>query len=134
MNDDEKFDFLLEKGPDYVEFVQSYVSELVDKGDFEKIQVFYKKFSEKHNDFFILHFIMGTAYIDKDPALAKSYFEEALKTAENYGEIPKEMIEDLRGNINLLTKLLMEESAAKTEEKTGESKKGKKGCKTGKKA
>jgi hypothetical protein len=134
MNDDEKFDFLLEKGPDYVEFVQSYVSELVDKGDFEKIQVFYKKFSEKHNDFFILHFIMGTAYIDKDPALAKSYFEEALKTAENYEEIPKEMIEDLRGNINLLTKLLMEESAGKTEEKTGESKKGKKGCKTGKKA
>jgi hypothetical protein len=133
MTDDEKFDFLLENGPDYVEFVQSYVSELVDKGDFEKIQVFYKKLNEKHNDFFILHFIMGTAYIDKDPTLAKSYFEEALKTAENYEEIPTEMIEDLRESINLLTKFLMEESAGKTEEKTGEIKKGKKGEKMEKK-
>ena len=105
-----------------------------NKGDFEKIQDFYKKFIEKHEDFFPLQFIMGTAYIDKDPALAKSYFEEAVRAAEKSEEIPEEMKKVLRADINQLTKLLMEESAEKPEEKTDESKKGKRKSKTGKKA
>ena len=60
MTDDEKFDFLLDNGPDYVELVQDYVLDLKDKEDFEKIQDFYKKSIEKHKDFFPLQFIMGT--------------------------------------------------------------------------
>ena len=134
MTDDEKFDFLMDKGPDYVELVQSYVLELMEKEDFEKIQDFYKKFNEKHKNFFPLHFIMGSAYIEKDPTLAKSYFEETLKAAEKFEEFPKGMKEALRQNIESLTKYLFEEPAEKPEEKAGAGKKGKKKCKTGKKA
>jgi len=133
MTDDEKFDFLMDKGPDYVELVQSYVLELMEKEDFEKIQDFYKKFNEKHKNFFPLHFIMGSAYIEKDPTLAKSYFEETLKAAEKFEEFPKGMKEALRQNIESLTKYLFEEPAEKPEEKTGEGKKGKRTNKTGKK-
>ena len=133
MNDDEKFDFLVNNGPDYIDLIQDYVLALKIKGDFEKIQEFYKKFIEKHEDFFPLQFIMGTAYIDKDPALANSYFEAAVKTAEKSEVIPDEMKKVLRADINQLTQLLTEESAEKPEEKTGEGKKGKGKSKTGKK-
>jgi hypothetical protein len=126
MTDDEKFDFLLDKGPDYVELVQSYVLELMEKEDFEKIQDFYKKFNEKHKDFFPLHFIMGTVYVESDPTLAKSYFEETLKAVEKFEEFPKGMREALKQNLDSLTKYLFEEPAEKPEEKAVESKKGKK--------
>jgi hypothetical protein len=125
MTDDEKFDFLLEHGPDYVELVQSYILELVEKEEIEKLQDFYKKLSEKREDFFPLHFIMGAAYIDRNPALAKFYFEETLKAAEKAEEFPKEMKKALRENIILLEILLMEESAEKSEIKTDEDKKSK---------
>lgn len=134
MTDEEKFNFLLDKGPDYFELVQDYILDLKNKGDFEKIQDFYKKFIEKHKDFFPLQFIMGTAYIDKDLALAKSYFEEAIRTAEKSDEVPEEMKKVLRADINQLTKLITEESAERPEEKTDEGKKGKKKSKNGKKA
>jgi hypothetical protein len=134
MTDDEKFDFLLDKGTDYVELVQDYVLDLKCKEDYEKIQEFYKKFIEKHEDCFPVQFIIGTAYIDKDPALANSYFEEAIRAAEKSEEIPEEMKKVLRADINQLTKLITEESAEKPEEKTDEGKKGKRKSKTGKKA
>jgi tetratricopeptide (TPR) repeat protein len=134
MTDDEKFDFLLDKGPDYVELVQDYVSELESKGDFEKIQAFYKKFNEKHENFFPLHFIVGTTYLNSDPALAISYFEKTLKATENLEEFPPEMREELKRHMDLLARLLIEEATEKVEEKATESKKGKKTCKSGKKA
>jgi hypothetical protein len=123
MTEDEKFDFLLDKGPDYVELVQTYVLELQDKGDLEKIQAFYKKSIEKHKDFFPMHIIMGIAYAGKDPALAKSYFEEAIKAAEKFEEIPEETKKIMKEDINHLIQLLMEESAEKPKEKTDERKK-----------
>lgn len=134
MTDEEKDDFLMNNGPDYIELVQTYVSELADKEEFEKIQDFYKKFNEKHKDFFPLNFIMGTVYINRDPALAISYFEETLKVAENSEEFSKEMREDMTKQIDVIKRLLLEESTEKPEENTGESKKGKKKCKAGKKA
>jgi len=133
MTDDEKFDFLMNNGPDYIDLIQDYVLDLKINGDFEKIQEFYKKFIEKHEGFFPLQFIMGTAYIDKDPVLANYYFEEAVKAAEKSKEIPEEMKKVLRADINQLTKLVTEESAERPEEKTDEGKKGKKKPKTVKK-
>ena len=111
MTDDEKFNFLLDKGPDYFELVLDYVSYLRNKEDFEKIQDFYKKSIEKHKGFFPLQFVIGTAYIDKNPALAKSYFEEAIRTAEKLEEIPEETKKALREDLNTLTKLLKKKSA-----------------------
>jgi hypothetical protein len=131
MTDDEKFDFLMNNGPDYIDLIQDYVLDLKAKEDFEKIQEFYKKFIEKHGDFFPLQFTMGTAYIDKDPTLANSYFEAAVKTAEKSEVIPEEMKKILRADINQLTQLLIE-SAEEPEEKIGEGKRSKKKSKTGK--
>ncbi len=133
MSDDERFDFLMNNGPEYIDLIQDYVSDLMIKGNFEKIQEFYKKFIEKYEDFFPLQFIMGAAYIDKDPALANSYFEAAVKNAEKSEVIPDEMKKVLRADIDQLTQLLTEESAEKSEEKTGEGKKGKTKSKTVKK-
>jgi hypothetical protein len=133
MTDDEKFDFLLDKGPDYVELVQDYVMGLAEKEEFEKIQDFYKKFNEKHENFFPLHFIVGSAYLNSDPALAISYFEKTLKATENSEEFPPEMREELKRHMDLLTSLLLEEATQKAEEKPAESKKGKKSCKSGRK-
>lgn len=131
MNDDEKFDFLLDKGPDYVELVQDYVMGLAEKKEFEKIQEFYKKFNEKHENFFPLHFIVGSAYLNSDPALAISYFEKTLKATEGSEEFPPEMRKELKRHMDLLTSLLLEETAEKAKEKAVENKKI---CKKGKKA
>lgn len=134
MNDDEKFDFLMDKGPDYVELVQDYVMELAEKEEFEKIHDFYKKFSEKHKDFFPLHFIVGSAYLNSDPTLAVSYFEKTLKATEDSEEFPPEMGGELEKYMDILTKLLLEESTEKVEEKVVESKKKQKNQKSGKKS
>jgi hypothetical protein len=134
MNDDEKFDFLMDKGPDYVELVQDYVMELAEKEEFEKIQDFYKKFSEKHKGFFPLHFIVGSAYLNSDPALAVSYFEKTLKATEDSEEFPPEMGGELEKYMDILTKLLLEEATEKVEEKAVESKKNQKNQKSGKKS
>jgi tetratricopeptide (TPR) repeat protein len=134
MTDDEKNDFLLDRGTDYVELVQDYILDLKNKGDYEKIQDFYKKSIEKHKDFFPLQFIMGAAYLDKDPALAKSYFEEVVKSTEKSEELPEQIKKALRADMDQLIKLATEESAEKPEEKTDEGKKGKVKSKTGKKA
>lgn len=133
MTDDEKFDFLMEKGPDYVELVQDYVTGLAEKEEFEKIQDFYKKLNEKYENFFPLHFIVGSAYLNSDPALAISYFEKTLKATENSEEFPPEMREELKRHMDLLTSLLLEEATEKVEEKATESKKSKKTCKSSKK-
>lgn len=134
MTDDEKFDFLLDKGPDYVELVQDYIMGLAEKEEFEKIQDFYKKFNEKHKDFFPLHFIVGSAYLNSDPALAISYFEKTLKATEDSEEFPPEMRGELKRHMDVLTKLLLEEATEKVEEKVVESKKSKRSRKSGKKA
>ena len=108
MNDEEKFDFLLEHGPDYIELLQSYISDLAEKEDFEKLQDFYKKLSEKEQNFFPLHLMMGTIYLGKDPAFAKSCFQETLRIVDTLEEIPKETKEDLRESISLLEKFIGE--------------------------
>ena len=110
MNDDEKFDFLLENGLDYIELVQSYISDLAEKEDFDKLQDFYKKLSAKEENFFPLHLMMGTIYLGKDPAFAKSCFQETLRIVDTLEEIPEETKEDLRASIGLLDKFMGEET------------------------
>ncbi|AAM05838.1 TPA: hypothetical protein HA338_13430 [Methanosarcina acetivorans] len=132
MTEDEKFDFLLDKGSDYMELMQDYLLDLMGKGDFDKIQEFYTKFNEKHSNFSPLQVMVGTIYAEKDPALAKSYFKEALRSVQESKELPEELKEGLRNHIEYLTTLLFEESPEEVEEKAAESKKGKKTCKSGK--
>ncbi|MDD3043402.1 MAG: hypothetical protein PHV51_07355 [Methanosarcinaceae archaeon] len=110
MNDDEKFDFLLEQGPDYIELVQSYVADLAEKGDLEKLQAFYKKLGEKEKDFFPLHLIMGIVYLRIDPALANTYFEETLRIASKSEQITEDLLEELKQMINTLNKAIQNAS------------------------
>ena len=134
MTEDEKFDFLLNKGPEYMELIQDYILDLMGKEDFDKIQEFYTKFDEKHRNFSPLQIMVGTVYSEKDPALAKFYFEEALRSVQESKEFSEEIKEELISQINYLTNLLFEESAEKVEKKASEGKKGKKKPKTGNKA
>lgn len=134
MTEDEKFEFLLDKGPDYMELMQDYLLDLMGKEEFDKIQEFYTQFNEKHRKFSPLQVMVGTVYAEKDPALSKSYFKEALRSVQESKELPEELKKGLRNHIDYLINLLFEEPAEKVGEKAGEDKKGKMKPKTGKKA
>ena len=106
MTDAEKFDFLLENGPDFYELVGLYTSVLSERGDFEKLQELYRELNERYDDFIYLDVFMGGAYIEKDPLLAKSYFEKALKTVDNLDSLSKGTKEVLRTTLlDLINKI-----------------------------
>ena len=99
LTDAEKVDFLLENGPDLYEFVGFYISELSERGEFEKIQELYRKLIEKYDDFIYLYVFMGGAYIEIDPALAKFYFEKALTSLDKLDDFSDSTKEVFRANI-----------------------------------
>lgn len=106
MPEDEKFDFLLENGPEFYELVGLYISDLSERGEFDKIQDLYRKLTEKYDDFLYLYVYMGGVYVEKDPILAKSYFEKALETLDRLDELSDSTREMLRANfLNLINKL-----------------------------
>jgi hypothetical protein len=99
LTDAEKVDFLLENGPDLYEFVGFYISELSERGEFEKIQELYRKLIEKYDDFIYLYVFMGGAYIEIDPALAKFYFEKVLTSLDKLDDFSDSTKEVFRANI-----------------------------------
>jgi hypothetical protein len=106
MTDAEKFDFLLENGPDFYELVGLYTSVLSERGDFEKLQELYRELNKRYDDFIYLDVFMGGAYIEKDPLLAKSYFEKALRTVDNLDSFSKGTKEVLRTTLlDLINKI-----------------------------
>ncbi len=96
--DAEKFDFLMENGPEFYELVGLYISELSEKGEFERIQELYRNLIEKYDDFLYLYVYMGGVYVEVDPDLAKSYFEKALKTLDKLDDLSDSTKEVLRAN------------------------------------
>jgi len=106
MPEDEKFDFLLENGPEFYELVGLYLSDLSERGEFDKIQDLYRKLTEKYDDFLYLYVYMGGIYVEKNPSLAKSYFEKALETLDRTDELSDSTREVLRDQfLNLIKKL-----------------------------
>jgi len=94
-----------------------------------------KKLSEKEKSFFPLHLIVGTVYLEKDPAFAKSCLQETLRIAARLKEMPDEMKDALKLNVALLESLLEEEKEEEEqpEKKTGADRKGKSRAKTSRK-
>ncbi|WP_410507417.1 hypothetical protein RSJ42_11405 [Methanosarcina hadiensis] len=82
MSDAEKFDFLLERGPEFYEFVGLYIPELAEKREFTRIQELYSKLTAKYDNFLYLYVVMGATYLEIDPFLSKFYFQQALKTLD----------------------------------------------------
>jgi hypothetical protein len=106
MEDPEKFNFLLENGPEFYELLGLYISELSEKGEFGKIQELYSKLTEKYDDFIYLYVFMGATYLEMDPALAKSYFEQALNALDKLNDLPDSTKERLRASfLNLIEKI-----------------------------
>jgi hypothetical protein len=98
MEDAEKFDFLLESGPEFYELTGLYISELAEKMEFDRIQELYSKLTGKYDDFLYLYVIMGATYLEIDPALAKSYFEQALKALDKLDGFSDATREKLRAS------------------------------------
>lgn len=98
MEDEEKFDFLLENGPEFYEFAGIYISELAEKRKYDRIQELYSKLTEKYDNFLYLYVIMGATYLEIDPGLAKFYFEQALKTLDKLDEFSDATKEKLRAS------------------------------------
>jgi len=109
MNDAEKFEFLVEYGSDYFDLVESYVNELVNQEKFEKVKELYNKIIEKDEDFLPLHFMMGIIFLERDPALAKFYFEQTLKVAKMGNDVPEDILKNLEFEILALEAYLSEE-------------------------
>jgi hypothetical protein len=106
MEDPEKFDFLLENGPEFYELTGLYISELSEKGEFDRIQELYSKLTEKYDDFLYLYVFMGATYLEIDPALAKSYFEQAIKALDKLDDLPESTKEKLRASfLSLIEKI-----------------------------
>ena len=106
MEDPEKFDFLLENGPEFYELTGVYISELSEKGEFERIQELYGKLTEKYDDFIYLYVFMGATYFEIDPPLAKSYFEQALNALDKLDGLSGSTKERLRASfLNLIRKI-----------------------------
>ena len=83
-----------------------YITELSEKGEFEKLQELYRKLIEKYDDFLYLDVFMGGAYVEKDPALAKSYFEKALKILDELDDLSDSTKEVIRASlVDLVTKI-----------------------------
>ncbi|MCQ1536186.1 hypothetical protein FTO70_10945 [Methanosarcina sp. KYL-1] len=100
--DAEKFDFLLENGPEFYELLGLYISELSEKGELEKIQELYDRLIEKYGEHIYLYAAMGGVYLDRDPALAKSYYEKALAVLDKLEDLPDSMKEELRDSLSIL--------------------------------
>ena len=109
MSDEEKYNFLLEKGPEFHGLLEFYIYELAENQEFEKIKKLYSKLSEKHPDFTHLDFLMWVIHISIDPALAKSCFEKTLEMAEKDEAVPETVLQSLRLNISSLEECLSEE-------------------------
>ncbi|MDD3246428.1 MAG: hypothetical protein PHF18_06190 [Methanosarcina sp.] len=106
MEDSEKFDFLLENGPEFYELTGVYISELSEKGEFERIQELYGKLTEKYDDFIYLYVFMGATYFEIEPALAKSYFENAQNALDKLDGLSDSTKERLRASfLNLIKKI-----------------------------
>ncbi len=125
MPDEEKYNFLLEKGPEFSSLLELYIFELAENQEFEKIKKLYSELSEKYPDFAHLHFLIGVIHISIDPALAKSCFEKTLEIAEKDEAVPETILQSLRLSISLLEGHLSEEiEAAEKAEEAKESKNG----------
>jgi hypothetical protein len=109
MSDAEKIEFLVEYGSDYFNLVESYINELVNQEKFEKVKELYNKIIEKDEDFLPLHFMMGIIFLERDPALAKFYFEQTLKVAKMGNDVPEDILKNLELEILALEAYLSEE-------------------------
>ena len=109
MPDEEKYNLLLEKGPEFSSLLKLYIFELATNQEFGKIKKLYSELSEKHPDFAHLHFLMGVIHISIDPALAKSCFGKTLEIAEKDEAVPETILQSLRLNISSLEGYLSEE-------------------------
>jgi hypothetical protein len=116
-----------------MELMQDYFLDLMEKEDFDKIQEFYTKFNESTETFLPLQVMVGTIYAEKDPALAEFYFKEALRSVQESKDVPEEIKEELRNQINYLTNLFFEEPAEEVEKKLLRSKKVNRHAKAAKK-
>ncbi len=126
MNDAEKIEFLVEYGSDYFDLVESYINELVNQEKFEKVQELYNKIIEKDEDFLPLHFMMGIIFLERDPALAKFYFEQTLKVAEMGDDVPEDILQSLKRQILALEAYLSGEKQHPSKKtKSGKKSRGK---------
>lgn len=53
--------------------------------------------------------MMGIIYFERDPVLAKFYFEQALKVAEMGDDVPEDVLQSLKLDILALEAYLSEE-------------------------
>lgn len=102
MDDDEKIEFLIEDPYNRIRILQSYILDLADNEELEKLDKFYNRFIEKHDDFFIIHSIMGAIYMNYDIDAAESYLKKAKEKAEGDEGFPDDAKEEFMGDIDYL--------------------------------
>jgi hypothetical protein len=84
LDNEKKFDFVIEHGLKNPYLVPSYIQELEEDKDFEAIEKLCKKLMGLTNNFPMFEFLLGLNYNNMDnPVLAKHHMENAVKTLED---------------------------------------------------
>lgn len=109
MDDEEKIEYLIENPYERFDLLQTYIFELADNEELEKLDKFYNRFIEKHDDFFVVHLLMGIVYMDYDIDAAESYLKKAKKKSkehEGFSEDTKEIFtEDIEYLLEQIEKI-----------------------------
>lgn len=109
LDDDERFDYLVENSPENLDIFMSYLFELEEKGEFEIMQKLAKRFSKKFGEMFALHLKLGDFFFVSHPNIARGYYDKALSALEKVDLIPDdlklEISEEIKNNIRVCNKI-----------------------------
>lgn len=104
MDDNEKIEYLIENPYEKqrLELMQSYIFELAENEEFEKLQEFYNRFIKKHDDIFVVHSLMGLVYMEHDLDLAESYLKKAWKKCDEHEAFSEEAKDEFKKDFEYL--------------------------------
>jgi hypothetical protein len=109
MDDEEQIEYLIENPYERFDLLQAYIFELADSEELEKLDKFYNRFIEKHDDFYVVHLLMGIVYMDYDIDAAEPYLKKAKEKSkghEGFSEDTKEMFaEDIEYLLEQIEKI-----------------------------
>ncbi len=99
MDEDEILRIVPEDCDEAYNFLQKYVLELAESGQFDKLERFYDKFVEEYKTYIPIYLFMSMAYLDHDPEVARSYIDHALEVIETIDNFSVAEKADLKSSL-----------------------------------
>jgi len=110
LNQQQKENFLLEKGTFFYSLLQDHLFELFEGKHFDALNDFYTKFIGKYADFIPIYIIMADIHIDSDTLKSKGYLEVGLRKLQEISDLPPTLKERLEKEMKGYLKILKDSS------------------------